>query len=90
VSAPPRSIPLKAVVRPAAADGVDLVNRWPEPAIAGAVPGAIDWSATSVDLADDAVMDVAIGADTLAAHLAGALGLRVIVALNSHGDWRWG
>jgi tetratricopeptide (TPR) repeat protein len=53
-----------------------------------------DWDQGAGPFVDTAAvmknLDLVITADTAAAHLAGALGVRVWVALATHVDWRWG
>jgi ADP-heptose:LPS heptosyltransferase len=52
----------------------------------------MDLSSPSIETlaARMAALDVVLTVDTMAAHLAGALGLRVWTLLHSDPDWRWG
>jgi hypothetical protein len=56
-------------------------------------PPLIDMAALTPDILDTAStftqMDLVITVDTLAAHLAGALGCKVWTLLHSPADWRW-
>jgi hypothetical protein len=52
-----------------------------------------DWDESAGPLVDTAAamqhLDLVVTADTAIAHLAGALGVRVFVALATRADWRW-
>jgi hypothetical protein len=52
----------------------------------------IDWSSPSIETLAQrmAALDLVLTVDTMSAHLAGAMGLRVWTLLHSEADWRWG
>jgi tetratricopeptide (TPR) repeat protein len=93
-----RSIPLREFAPLARVDGVQLVSlQWglgseQVPALAGRFT-VIDWTDRLSDFADTAALlkslDLIITSDTANAHLAGALGVPVWVAMPFYADWRW-
>jgi tetratricopeptide (TPR) repeat protein len=76
--------------------GVSFVSLQVGTAASGARPGLAiaDWTAELNDFAETAALiaglDLVIGVDTAAVHLAGALGRRVWLLNRFAGDWRWG
>jgi len=93
-----RSIPfasLEAVLRVPGVTFYSLQPRpSPEQSQAIAEAGVLDFTAHITDLADTAALmvelDLVITVDTVAAHLAGALGRPVWTLLPFVPDWRWG
>lgn len=101
VNDPFRSIPLSHFAPLAAVPGITLVSLQKGPgeeqiaANRAAVPLTVfpDLDASEPFMDTAAVMqhlDLVISADTAIAHLAGALGRPVWVALGTDSDWRWG
>jgi hypothetical protein len=92
-----RVVPLDAFAPLASIPGVALFNLQRGPAldeIAGSpLRFADDPSTWTDDILDTAAtmlnLDLAISVDTMAAHLAGALGVRVWTLLHAAADWRW-
>jgi hypothetical protein len=93
-----RSFSLALLERLARIDGVTLVAIQKEPgteqmALIRGRFTVLDVSADLVDFTDTAALmkclDLVIPCDTAVAHLAGALGVRVWVALSAIVDWRW-
>jgi tetratricopeptide (TPR) repeat protein len=98
-----RSVPLAAYAPLSAIDGVRLFNLQKGPGLDQLAPVRDAWPiidfGDAVDTAHGAFMDTAaimkgldlvITSDTATAHLAGALGVNVWVALPFVPDWRWG
>ncbi len=91
-----RSAPPSAFAPLAAVPGVRVVSLMkdatPEEreASGAADIGAPGWADFAEAAPDVASCDLVISVDTAAAHLAGALGVPVWVALPSAPDWRWG
>lgn len=99
---PERSVPLAALAPLAAIDGVSFVNlqggeeyrRWRLLASRGEREGPAMADPRTADAAAAAAaaiagLDLVIAVDTMAAHLAGALGVRVWLLLHFAADWRW-
>jgi hypothetical protein len=89
---PRRSVPIAALSRLSSVPGIRLfsLQRGPARAQAGSL-GALDISAADVSATATAMccLDLIVSVDTMAAHLAGALGLPVWTLLHSDCDWRW-
>jgi tetratricopeptide (TPR) repeat protein len=91
-----RSAPPAVFAPLAAVPDARLVSLMPgatpdECAAAGAVDiGADRWTDFAAAAAVVANLDLVVSVDTAAAHLAGALGVPVWIALPSAPDWRWG
>jgi hypothetical protein len=90
---PRRDVPLPLLRRLAGLRGVRLysLQGGPAAALAHAIPaaamdiGTIKYAATRI-----LELDLIISVDTMAAHLAGALGRPVWTLLHADCDWRWG
>jgi hypothetical protein len=89
---PSRSIPVELLTRVREVAGLELVSLQldAEPAELAAV-GAADWRSANIHQLAMRVMmlDLVITVDTMAAHLAGALGRPVWTLLPVDCDWRW-
>jgi tetratricopeptide (TPR) repeat protein/ADP-heptose:LPS heptosyltransferase len=91
-----RSVPAAAFAALAKVPGVRLVSLMKEGAAeelaaAGAEDvGAAGWADFADTAAAVANLDLVVSVDTAAAHLAGALGVPLWLALPSAPDWRWG
>jgi tetratricopeptide (TPR) repeat protein len=91
-----RSAPAAAFARLAKVPGVRVVSLMKEgrpderEAACAADVGAEGWTDFAEAAAVIANLDLVISVDTAVAHLAGALGLPVWIALPSAPDWRWG
>lgn len=93
-----RSMPLTCFAPLAQVPGVQLVSLQKGPGreqlanVAGKWP-MVDWSEQLHDFSDTAALmcnlDLIVCCDTSVAHLAGALGLQVWVAVPFAADWRW-
>lgn len=85
-----RSMPRKFLEPLMAMDGVRLYSLQLGADLKGT--SIIDWSSPSIETlaARMAAMDMVLTVDTMAAHLAGALGLKTWTLLHSDADWRWG
>lgn len=93
-----RTAPLEALLRLAAIPGIVLVSLQRDGAAEdlerlGALPFVEEMGSHAADLASSAALiaglDVVIAADTVEAHVAGALGKPVWVLLPKVSDWRW-
>jgi ADP-heptose:LPS heptosyltransferase len=97
-----RSAPLSAFAPLAEIDGVRLISLQKQPGSAqiDQVPFAarIERPSDDADIGADALLDTAaiimnldliVSVDTMAVHLAGALGRPALVALRHIADWRW-
>ena len=94
-----RSIPLREFLRLAAVPGVRLISLQKNDGIQQIEDaGSVETLGTDFDAGPDGFLDTAaammcvdivIASDTSIAHLAGALGLSVWVALRKVPDWRW-
>jgi tetratricopeptide (TPR) repeat protein len=97
-----RSAPLAAFAPLAAIDGARLISLQKEPGTAqiSEVPfaGRIERPLDETDMGAEALLDTAalvksldliVSVDTMAVHLAGALGCPAFVALRHIADWRW-
>jgi hypothetical protein len=84
---PGRAIPPALLAPLAALRGVALYNLQP----GATLPGAVDASSPDVLAAAACVraLDLVISADTMMAHLAGALGVPIWLLLPTDADWRW-
>jgi hypothetical protein len=89
---PSRSIPVELLMRARELAGLDLISLQldAEPAEIAAL-GATDWRSANVCQLATRLMtlDLVITVDTMAAHLAGALGRPVWTLLPADCDWRW-
>ena len=89
---PRRSLPTPVVSRLAELPGVRLFSLQRGPAReAAAILGATDVSSANVSETATRMsrLDLILTVDTMAAHLAGALGLPVWTLLHADCDWRW-
>jgi len=88
-----RSLPPAALAPLLALSGVKWFSLQKEPPDLTALPGVTDLSADLTDFSETAAaitaLDVVIAVDTAVAHLAGALGKPVWLALPHAPDWRW-
>jgi len=94
-----RSVPLECFAELAAIDGVRLISLAQENVAAEPDPGfALEWLGADFDTGPASFLDTAavmancdliVTSDTSIAHLAGALGRPVFLALKHVPDWRW-
>jgi hypothetical protein len=90
--APERSVPVELLAPLAEIEGVTLhvlqrgSGRDERPAGFGVGSGSDDITAAARTIA---ALDLMISADTMPAHLAGALGVRTWTLLQAEADWRW-
>ena len=91
-----RSVPLETVrasEQGARRESDQSAKRTGQRAIGGDLPGLVDLGSELTDFADTAAalqsLDLVVTVDTAVAHLAGALGLPVWVAVPLDADWRW-
>lgn len=90
-----RSLPAAALAPLLAVPGIHWFSLQKEPATGDltALPGVTDLAAELTDFTETAAaiqaMDLVIAVDTAVAHLAGALGRPVWLALPHAPDWRW-
>jgi hypothetical protein len=90
---PRRDVPLRLLGRLAGLPGVRLYSLQGGPA--GAFAHAVPATRTDIGTINHAVtrileLDLLVSVDTMAAHLAGALGRPVWTLLHADCDWRWG
>ena len=91
-----RSVPAKTFAELCAIPGIRVVNLMKEASAAERAEakaediGAASWTDFAEAAAAFTNLDLVISVDTAAAHLAGALGLPVWIALPVAPDWRWG
>ena len=88
-----RSLPAAALGPLLAQAGVKWFSLQNEPPDLSALPGVVDLSGDLTDFGETAAaimaLDLVIAVDTAVAHLAGALGKPVWLALPFAPDWRW-
>ncbi|HEV2674359.1 MAG TPA: tetratricopeptide repeat protein [Aliidongia sp.] len=90
-----RSLPAAALAPLLTVPGVQAFSLQKEPGAGdlAALPGIVDLAPDLVDFAETAAtimaLDLVIAVDTAVAHLAGALGKPVWIALPHAPDWRW-